>query len=179
MPQQTSYFLAVAVAHYTTQYTHTHARTHTHTYTRMHARARARARTHTHTHKRVHARIEGRRQTDYRVAGEGVTKRAGSASNLTRFCHLWSQNVPWWQNVLWWQTCRNNVKLVDTVRNHGVCLDPAQFVVYAVWNFVESVQYATICPKMSPKQCYVRLFFQDYITVTCFWRAVLGQPAKS
>ena len=35
------------------------------------------------------------------------------------------------------------------------------FVVSAILNFVGLVQYATICLKMSPKICWVRLFFQD------------------
>ena len=33
---------------------------------------------------------------------------------------------------------------------------------YAIWNIVGLVQYATICPKMSSKNCCVRLFTQDY-----------------
>ena len=45
---------------------------------------------------------------------------------------------------------------------------------YAIWNFVGLVQYATMCPKMSPKNCCVRLFFQGYIVATRFWRAVLS-----
>ena len=36
------------------------------------------------------------------------------------------------------------------------------------------MQYATICLKMSPKNCCVRLFFQDLIIATHFWRAVLS-----
>ena len=35
------------------------------------------------------------------------------------------------------------------------------FVVSAILNFVGLVQYATICLKMSPDLCCVRLFFQD------------------
>ena len=31
-----------------------------------------------------------------------------------------------------------------------------------------------MCPKMSPKNCCVRLFFQGYIVATRFWRAVLS-----
>ena len=48
------------------------------------------------------------------------------------------------------------------------------FVVSAILNFVGLVQYATICLKMSPKNCCVRLFFQDQIIATHFWRAVLS-----
>ena len=35
-------------------------------------------------------------------------------------------------------------------------------VVSAILNFVGLVQYTTICVKMSPKNCCVRLFFRDY-----------------
>ena len=58
----------------------------------------------------------------------------------------------------------SDIKLANTVRNLGVCFDPTisfQQQIYAIWNFVGLVQYATICPKMSPKNCTVRLFFQD------------------
>ena len=35
------------------------------------------------------------------------------------------------------------------------------FIVSTILNFGGLVQYATICLKMSPKNCCVRLFFQD------------------
>ena len=54
------------------------------------------------------------------------------------------------------------------IHNLGVRLDPTlynskspPFVVYDIWNFTGLVQYATICLKMSPKNCCMRLFFQD------------------
>ena len=55
----------------------------------------------------------------------------------------------------------SDIKLTNTVRNLGVCLDSTlslcnskspPFVVSAIWNFVGLVQNATICPKMSPKK---------------------------
>ena len=54
----------------------------------------------------------------------------------------------------------SDIKLANTVHNLGVCLDPTlscnsispPFVVSAILNFVGLVQYATICPKMSPKE---------------------------
>ena len=63
-----------------------------------------------------------------------------------------------------------DIKLANTVCNLGVCFDPtlsfqqqisAVCRIYAIWNFVGLVQYATICPKMSPKNYCVHLFFQD------------------
>ena len=49
----------------------------------------------------------------------------------------------------------SNIKFANTVHNLG--LDPS----LSIWNFVGLVQYATVCPKMSPKVCCVRLLFQD------------------
>ena len=47
----------------------------------MYARARARTHTHTHTHTK-----RGKGKTDYSVAGEGVTKR-GASGPFSTFCH--------------------------------------------------------------------------------------------
>ena len=54
-------------------HTHAHAHTHTHTHTceRAHAHKHTGAHTHTHTQR-------GKEKTGYSVAGEGVTKRAAS-----------------------------------------------------------------------------------------------------
>ena len=48
----------------------------------------------------------------------------------------------------------SNIKLANTVHNRG--LDPS----LSVWNFIGLVQYATVCPKMSPKIYCVRLLLQ-------------------
>ena len=64
----------------------------------------------------------------------------------------------------------SDIKFANTVRNQCVGLDPilsifnsksSPFVVSAILNFFGLVQYATICLKMSPKNCCVRSFFQD------------------
>ena len=87
----------------------------------------------------------------------------------------------------------SDIKFANTVRNLGVCLDPTlsfqgsvlillslsnskspPFVISAILNLVGLVQYATICLKMSPKNCSVSLFFQEQIIATHFWRAVLS-----
>ena len=62
-------------------YTHTHTHTHTHTRASGHTQTHTRARAHTHTHTH---RVKGK--TDYSVAGEGVTNRAASGPFGT-FCH--------------------------------------------------------------------------------------------
>ena len=59
----------------------------------------------------------------------------------------------------------------NTVRNVGVCHDPTLSfqqqissvcrIGYLELHRIKLVQYATICLKMSPKNCCVRLFFQD------------------
>ena len=67
--------------------THTHTRARGHTQTRTRERARARAHTHTHTHTRTHTHTQrGKEKTGYSVAGKGVTKRAASGPFGT-FCH--------------------------------------------------------------------------------------------
>ena len=61
----------------------------------------------------------------------------------------------------------SDIKLANIVHNLGVCLDPTlscnskspPCVVYAIWKFVGLIQYATICPKRSPKEL---LFFQGF-----------------
>ena len=63
----------------------------------------------------------------------------------------------------------SDIKFANTVRNLDVCLDPAlsfQQQISPVCRICylelrRLVQYATICLKMSPKNCCVRLFFQD------------------
>ena len=103
------------------------ANTHTHvTHTQTHTRERAHTHTNTHTQR-------GKEKTGYSVAGEGVTKRAasgpfgtfchhtvtkrarvtkraGSASNLTRFVTR-GQNMPQWQYVPQrWSLCQSCVR---------------------------------------------------------------------
>ena len=58
------------------------------------------------------------------------------------------------------------MKTYYTIRSLGVCLSLSNsisplFIVYAIWNFIGLVQYTTICPKMSPENYCVHLFFQD------------------
>ena len=63
----------------------------------------------------------------------------------------------------------SDIKFANTVRNLDVCLDPTlsfQQQISSVCRICylelrRLVQYATICLKMSPKNCCVRLFFQD------------------
>ena len=80
-------------------------------------------------------------------------------SSVCRICYLELRRI---------SAIRHYLSEDVTKKNCCVCLDPTlsfqqqiSSVVSAILNFIGLVQYATICLKMSPKNCCVRLFFQD------------------